>query len=208
MRGSAQGRLPSPGLPATFTLLKCSLGAACAVQVEPTATAIASTRAARIRRGAPATGRTLPIGVTQGTHLPVFRASWRNDGQPPRAPAPAGVFQRYRKPSRVTATTSAFPSPSTSPTAGEASSHPPVSWGQPRGSDPSWRKACRTSPDDPATTSACPSPPTSATAGAVGICQPSIGIGNDGSQLPLAASQPPTRGSNGSLFAGEDWAAA
>src|SRR2546430_13297417 len=103
MRGSAQGRLPSPGLPATFTLLKRSFGAACAVQVRPTATAIASTRAAPIRRGAPATGRTLPTGIAQGTHLPVFRASWRKDGQPPRAPARAGGFQLYRKASRVTA---------------------------------------------------------------------------------------------------------
>src|SRR2546423_1514719 len=124
MRGSAQGRLPSPGFPATFTLLKRSLGAACAVHVKPTPTAIASTRAAVIRRGAPATGRTLPTRVAQGTHLPVFRASWRKEGQPPRAPARAGVFQTYRKPSRVTATTSAFPSPSTSPTAGGATSPP------------------------------------------------------------------------------------
>src|SRR5207253_2421455 len=64
------------------------------------------------------------------------------------------------------------------------------------------------SPDDPLITSAFPSPSTSAIAGAVTIIQPSIGIGYEGSQLPLAASQPPSRCSNGSFVDGADCAAA
>src|SRR5207248_2359841 len=78
----------------------------------------------------------------------------------------------------------------------------------PGGSDPSERKACSTLPDEPAMTSAFPSPSTSAMAGAVGICQPSIGIGNELSQSPLAASQPPSRCSKSTFVAGADCAAA
>src|SRR2546421_11662686 len=95
-----------------------------------------------------------------------------------------------------------------SPTAGEASSQPPVSFGQPAGSDPSARKACRTSPLEPAITSAWPSPPTSAIAGELGICQPSITRGKASSQPPLEASQPPSRCWNGILALGLDWARA
>src|SRR3954453_14633152 len=64
------------------------------------------------------------------------------------------------------------------------------------------------SPEEPAITSALPSPSTSATAGALGSCQPSTGIGYDGSQSPPAASQPPSTCSKGTGVAGEDWAAA
>ena len=58
------------------------------------------------------------------------------------APRGAGVSQTNRQPSRVTATTSSRRSPSTSPTAGAASSQPPVCLGQPAGSLPSSRNAC------------------------------------------------------------------